>query len=336
MAVYGTPDFLRLGDDATAAPPEPAPATGGEAEADERVRGIVIPGRTPGAPPPAPVAQEREHLSFTAYYPREAPAETWQTLLVYTHIDTVLAAVRADAARFAPELGERPRTASAPADVRVERGTALTIVPRCAGVRFNPERVSFSWDEDLHRADFRFRPSAELAGMAATGEITIFAGPLIVAILKFALLVDERAADEHSPATHRPATEQETALPRAVFASYSHDDTRVVTACRNAYRALGLTVNLDIDSLRSGDVWGSRLMELIDGSDLFQLFWSAHAARSAAVSEEWRYALARSQRHGPGFIRPVYWEQPLIPPPPELADLHFAYIELPALDTPAR
>jgi hypothetical protein len=316
------------------APPEPAPAV--EAEADERVRGIVIPRRTPGSPPPAPVTQEREHLSFTAYYPREVPAETWQTLLVYAHLDTVLAAVRADAARFAPELGERPRTASAPAQVRVERGTALTIVPRCAAVRFNPERVSLSWDEDLHRADFRFRPQAELAGAAATGEITIYAGPLIVAILKFALLVDERAVDEQSPAAHRPATERETALPRAVFASYSHDDTRVVTACRNAYRALGLTVNLDIDSLRSGDYWGPRLMELIDASDIFQLFWSSHAARSPAVRKEWLYALSpMRQRHGSGFIRPVYWEQPLIRPPLELADLHFAYIELPALDTPA-
>jgi hypothetical protein len=47
------------------------------------------------------------------------------------------------------------------------------------------------------------------------------------------------------------------------------------------------------------------------------------------VRKEWSYALEHSK--GPGFIRPVYWQQPLVPPPPELNDLHFTYIELPAL-----
>ena len=73
-------------------------------------------------------------------------------------------------------------------------------------------------------------------------------------------------------------------------------------------------------------------MKMIDTSDLFQLFWSTSAAQSAYVRQEWQYAL--HQLRGEGFIRPVYWERPLVSPPVELHHLHFAYIELPRLENP--
>jgi hypothetical protein len=315
---------------------EAAEATLGAYNVDnERLRGItgadeeavldaVSPAEAPAATlaepaGPATVAQ----LQFTSYYPREVLPLEWQTLLIYAHVAEALAAVRADVARFADQLGELPRTTSALATRAVERGTTLTLVPSCAGVRFNPERLALSWDEDWQRGSFRFQANAELAGSAAAGEIVVYVGPLILAVLKFGLLVSDAA----QPTAPVVGLHQETTGTQSVFASYSHDDTPVVLACRNAYRALGLTVNLDVDSLRAGEHWGPRLMELIESSDIFQLFWSAHAAASTAVEREWRYALAHSR--GAGYIRPVYWEQPLIPPPPELADVHFAYVELP-------
>ena len=46
---------------------------------------------------------------------------------------------------------------------------------------------------------------------------------------------------------------------------------------------------------------------------------------------EWQYALQHSKDEG--FIRPVYWEKPLIPPPSKLSHMHFAYIELARLET---
>lgn len=98
-------------------------------------------------------------------------------------------------------------------------------------------------------------------------------------------------------------------------------------ACRNVYKALGLTVHIDVDSLRSGQIFSHALMRLIDASDVFQLFWSARASQSAYVRQEWEYALAHSK--GEGFIRPVYWEKPMEAPSQALSGLHFAYIELP-------
>lgn len=291
---------------------------------DERLRGITLGGlNRQQADQPSAGSATAASLQFTSFYPREVPTQQWQTLLVYTHIADALEAVRRDALKFAEELGERPRVMQATAAQPVERGTTLTIVPSCAGVRFNPERLSLSWDEDWQRSNFRFQVADELAGSAAAGEIAVYVGPLILAVLKFGLLVsDSSPADV--PATN---AQQQTVGPSSVFASYSHDDTPVVLACRNAYKALGLTVNIDVDALRSGDQWDPRLLQLIDGSDVFQLFWSVRAAQSEAVQREWRYALAHT--HGAGYIRPVYWEQPLIAPPPELSNVHFAYIDLP-------
>lgn len=92
----------------------------------------------------------------------------------------------------------------------------------------------------------------------------------------------------------------------------------------------------DVTTLRSGERWNARLLELIDDADIFQLFWSKHAAESEYVRQEYQYALALRQKgvKGPVFIRPIRWEEPMpVPPPPELAELHFDLIpELAQID----
>ena len=62
---------------------------------------------------------------------------------------------------------------------------------------------------------------------------------------------------------------------------------------------------------------------MIDRADIFQLFWSNTAAASKYVRQEWEHALNLQRQQG--FIRPVYWQQPMPPPPPELGAIHFAY-----------
>lgn len=266
-----------------------------------------------------------EDVRFTAYFPKEAAVETWYTLLVYAHVEAALGKVQADAAKFKDEMGGTPRETRGAAPARLARGTEITVVPFCEGVTFNPERITLKWVEDLHRAEFRFRAGKDLAGAAANIQITVFVGPLIVATLKGGMLLNEAAPASTSPETS--AVSAALYKEEQIFVSYSHDDTPVVLACRDAYRALGYTVLIDIDSLRAGEKWHEDLQRLIDRADIFQLFWSARSAKSRYCQQEWEYALQRSQSKE-GFIRPVYWEKPLVPPPPALADLHFAYVPL--------
>ena len=67
------------------------------------------------------------------------------------------------------------------------------------------------------------------------------------------------------------------------------------------------------------------MLDLIDKSEIFQLLWSKAAKRSPNVRKEWEHALGL---HRDFFIGPAYWEKPMPAPPRELADIHFAYLEL--------
>src|SRR6266567_6260392 len=285
--------------------------------------------RRRSATPPPSSSILPEQLQFTAFHPKVVVTGIWHTLLVYAHIESALWSVRADAARFRAEMGPIPGEISTQAKIPLLRGTEITIVLTCQGVIFGPERVSFKWAEDWHPTAFRFQADKTLAGSAENGEISVYAGPVLIATLKIAFLFEEQSPYPASPsfAGKNNTTEVSARLYKQIFTSYSHADTPVVLAFRSVYKALGFQVLIDIDTLRSGQNWNTTLMKLIDDSDIFQLFWSPRSARSQYVRQEWEYALRYYK--GEGFIRPVYWKEPLVPPPPELSMLHFAYVQLP-------
>jgi serine/threonine protein kinase len=281
---------------------------------------------SPGAITPASTLRESlpsDQVQFTAFYPAMTAVEKWTTLLVYVSLVSAISDIQADASRFGDELGALPRASHALSPFLLVRGTVLTIVPECQGITFNPPSVSFQWFEEWHRTTFRFQANKSLAGLACNGEIYIYAGPLLIGTLKMSLLFNDKYLLSTGIAPEKP-TEVTGGIYQQMFVSYSHEDTALVEICRNIYRALGLTVLIDIDNLRSGQNWSSALEKMINTADVFQLFWSQHAAASHYVRQEWEYALGCSK--GEGFIRPVYWEKPLVPPPHELAMLHFAYL----------
>jgi hypothetical protein len=189
----------------------------------------------------------------------------------------------------------------------------------------------------MHRAEFRMKATKELAGLAGNGTVSIFVGPIMVGTIKLAMLFDEEdiaLADTAPSFTVGQTTTTTATMYKAeqIFISYSHKDTPVAIACRNVYKALGYDVLIDIETLRSGEIWNDALMRLIDRANIFQLFWSKNSAQSMYCKQEWEYALKQLAAKGEGFIRPVYWEQPLVAPPDELEPLHFAFVELPKSD----
>jgi pSer/pThr/pTyr-binding forkhead associated (FHA) protein len=267
----------------------------------------------------------QEHLQFTAFHPRIVPVETWNTLLVYTYIESALQAIRADAARFKDKLGLHPGEVGAWASRPLSRGIQITVVPTFRGVIFNPESITFSWEKDWHPTIFSFNAHRSWAGAVGNGEVTIFTGPLILASLKISLRLEEQAF--HSPVRYHYNQEEASVSPyRKIFASYSHDDTPIVLAIRKAAEVIGDESLMDSANLRSGQNWNPSILRLIDHSDIFQLFWSNRSANSIYVRQECEYALQHNKYDG--FIRPVYWEKPMRPPPHELSHLHFAYYEL--------
>lgn len=263
---------------------------------------------------------EEEEVNFSAFYPREVTVEKWYTLLVYTYVPSVLEDVRKDASKFEDEIGEIHETKPT-SSTRLARGTEVTVVPSCEGVTFNPERVTFQWLEDQHRAQFRMRADTSMADTAGNAQVTIYVGPLIVGTLKMGMLFNQAEANlgfVRSEEVNGRMYRQDD-----IFVSYSHLDTDVVKNCKKAYEALGHNVLIDFETLRSGQKWNAELMHMIEQANIFQLFWSENSSKSKYCRQEWQHALKLNR--GEGFIRPVYWKEPIPKPPPELSDIHFDF-----------
>lgn len=117
-------------------------------------------------------------------------------------------------------------------------------------------------------------------------------------------------------------TTSESRVMRA-FASYATEDREeVLGRIQGMLKALPyLDIFFDVASLRSGENWEERIKEEIAARDIFYLFWSLAASQSLWVEREWRTALSTRGITG---IDPVPLESPdKVPPPPELAALHF-------------
>ena len=265
-------------------------------------------------------------MRFTSFHPSVAAPERWHTMLVYVHSSAVAPEVRADAHKFFDELGPLPSESESKAGVRLHRGTVLRIVPRIKGVEFNPKQVQLAWSEDFARASFRCRAAEMPTNEPLTGEISVFLRLLEIATIRIAMILHPRAV------VPQAIREETTHLYTNIFPSYSRDDVAIVASCKTALEAIGCNVLQDIHALRSGERWNTGIEQLIDRADIFQLFWSASAAQSTPVADEWHYALqacnrkSESHRDGERFIRPVYWEEPLPSVPTPLAHIHFKYI----------
>ncbi len=301
---YDLPDFLRRRPDDRVRMAEPEPVSAEpEPAADSAATGEV------------PAASIR----FSAYYPREVKPEDWQPLRAYMFRETAAEDVRADAqAEFGPrtDIRETVREALAP----IPEDALVTAIPDLPGFEFDPPQASARFRRDWRRFDFEFRAVDAPLDASADGRITFLVEGVIVADVPLSVYVSQTAGQ----AVFQPA---EAVSPyQAIFCSYSHKDTAIVERVEKASRYFNFRYLRDVTTLRSGEAWNPRLLELIEEADIFQLFWSAHAASSEYVRQEYLHAAAlrNSGRKGRYFIRPIRWQEPMpAPPPPELAELHF-------------
>jgi hypothetical protein len=282
--------------------------------------------RAPGAPTPVPLEKEAgpsAPVEFTVYHPQELRPQVWKTLLVYVHVQKAQFAVEADSReRLEPGVPVGQRRSAATQEIK--RGAPIAVVPYLPGCLFNPPSQTLLWLEDWHRAEFRVQaapdqPGFEL-GSAVNGLVSFYVGTVLVGDVKiWALLSDKEEVTASSPQTASARPYQ------AIFVSYSHKDTEIVTRIGRAYEALGMDFLRDQKVLRSGEEWNPQLLSLIEKADIFQLYWSEAAKSSRYVKEEWHHALAQKREN---FLRPLYWKKPMPQPPRELGKLHFAYCPL--------
>ena len=274
-----------------------------------------------------PVAMD-ENVQFTVFRRSAIQPEHWYPLLAFAHLadrrpdappdePDPIEEVKAQARQLLGDDMGKFRSATEDSGYPVAREGELRFVPHMDGVTFNPPERRFLWTESVHREDFRLRADKSMDGHVARGALSVFYGNLLLAEVQLSIKVDRKPAESHEEETHaRPY--------RRIFASYSHRDTAIVEEFERHAVATGDRYLRDVVTLRAGEVWDQRLLEIMKQADVFQLFWSWNALSSPLVREEWRQALALNRPH---FVRPVYWEEPLPEqaglPPVELRRLHF-------------
>ena len=258
-------------------------------------------------------------LRFTAFYPNSFSAGEWGVLLVYAHMTQASNAIQQDALSFKEGLSDISRKPLSTDSQVLLQSTGITVIPECPGISFNPRRLTFRWSEEWHRAELRFSIKKDCPDAVNNGMVSIFAGPLLLAMLPLQISCESSrpVASSMDVQVSAPAFKQ-------IFASYSRDDTAVMAACRNTFRALGFAEMARVDALRASQIADSALQHLISESEVFQLFWSHQAAQAAYVTREWEYAL--QLQRGAKFLRPVYWDVSPEMPPESLRPFHFTYL----------
>ena len=296
----------------------------------------------PPASPSQPIAEEKaaaaeppaDPVHFSAYYPPKATPKP-HSLVVYAHVAAAIAAVGQDVERLRARLGgviEPPKTASE--TTRLQRGTLITVVPESEEITFAPFAVTQKWEGDWTRFEFEFTPKAELISQTIFTRISIQVATVEIAHIKVAMdIVAESPATAAPPENPLMAAKLQSAttpMYNKIFVSYSRKDRAVAWTYRQAQLAAGNEVFIDTESIHAGEDWQAALAKAIDSADIFQLFWSERSAASPNVRDEWDYALKYKCPDDlcRGFIRPVYWENPLPTPPAELAHLNFRFVEL--------
>jgi hypothetical protein len=101
---------------------------------------------------------------------------------------------------------------------------------------------------------------------------------------------------------------------RPVFISYARLDQPVVSRAVEFLRGGGLNVFVDSQSIAYGTDWRQALGEAIENAERVMLFWTASAAVSHWVTQEWQFALKCGKKVVPTLLD----ETPL---PPALACL---------------
>ncbi len=206
----------------------------------------------------------------------------------------------------------------------IQRHTALTVRLQIPDFEIEDDDTIY-WVGEVGNSTFRVTVPSDIEVGSYVGMVCVFVSGLQIARLHFDVEVglQECEADD--------ITSDETRI-KSAFASYASEDRDEVLGCIQGMLKIlpDLDIFLDIASLRSGENWEKRLNEEIAIRDIFYLFWSRAASRSRWVQKEWRTALSTK---GIDYIDPVPLVSPSeVPPPAELASLHFNEWTLPYRD----
>jgi len=270
--------------------------------------------------------ENRDRVEFTAGYPGRIRPNYNYSMIVWVHREGMEEEIKQRLSEKMNLLGEMPRCSQAESTSLIPVGTRLEITPQIIGVNTNPSQQQLTWFGEIEEVVFQIQRSESQGVMGiCAGFIDVSASGLLIAKIPVSISISETK--------ERLSWQSSTAqMIKRVFASYAREDLSVVRGCKAAYNGLGIHLFIDKDEILAGEPWRDVIRRSIGSHDLFQLFWSQHSADSTWVSNEWHLAVSIASQRNEDFIRPLYWTEPMVNPPKELADINFTFLDLKALN----
>ena len=256
-----------------------------------------------------------QSVTFAAFSPRSVAPGDQFVLDIWAFVPEQEEQIQIKAA----EVGNVSRSGTK-SGLRLSLDAHITIRLTSPMLVITDPEDGFFWSGDQPvNTSFPISVPESLTGIQ-TGTAHIYCEGFKVGKLVFSVDVKPQAADSSQIIEN---TTREFRSTKSAFASYSRRDQATVFSMLQVITKFNpdIDVFLDLVSLRSGENWEKRLTNEIVNRDIFYLFWSKNAAESEWVEKEWRLAL---KRRGLDYIDPIPLDQPSdIPPPVELAELHF-------------
>lgn len=254
-------------------------------------------------------------LLFTVVFPKETCLNTDNRMFLYAYrpwmMEQVLESISRDLGSDFSQFSQFHEISNS----SILQGAQITVTLKSTDFQIEPFKATYVIQDALHRFDFKLQPlNVETMG-PKFGEVIIKTQNRIIAKLRVSALQSKTASWQAIGKYLQQAPK--------IFASYSHEDRLLVDKIERIVNVTmeGVQYFRDVTSLRSGDNWRERVFQMIDEADYFQLFWSSAAAKSEYVKEELQHALSLNRDK---FICPIYWQEPMPVPPPELANVHFS------------
>ena len=269
---------------------------------------------------PRQPSKRAEDVWCTVFCPSRCAAGDTVMVQVFAHLEG-----QSGIARAAAHERDETTTFRATAELNepIGRGEELSFVLSIADAIVKPPLRTMRWRGVPAAVQFAVTTPHSTAATALIGTVYITQGGVPFGEVTFRVgLVDN--ADVSRPV--QPARQGAFRRYHRAFVSYASEDRVEVLKRVQMLSRLSIRYFHDLVSLEPGNRWADRIREEIDGSDVFYLFWSRHAAESRWVMEEVSYALARKGGDDSALpaIVPIPIEgPPLVPPPAELKHLHF-------------
>ncbi|MFN6463015.1 MAG: toll/interleukin-1 receptor domain-containing protein [Nostoc sp. DedVER02] len=267
-----------------------------------------------------PVDISKDLVDCSVFSPASVTPNDMFLVQVFVHLPEEVESVKQYAQQFDPEakqLGVRSL------GIPIKRGSELTFNLSIPKLEVDDPIQQLTWNGRADSIQFGVTVPGDITQKTVIATVTVSQNTIPLGHLKFKLSI----IPSTSSTSKDPQLVGEVArYYRKAFVSYSSKDRIEVLKRVQGLAVTGIAVFQDVLSLEPGDRWEQELYRNIDECDLFLLFWSTAAKESPWVLKEVLYALERQgsdRLRSPEIIPVIIEGPPLVPPPPELQDLHF-------------